>query len=205
MISDEIYDGLTYADVAARSIAAIPGLAGRTLLVDGFSKRYAMTGFRLGFGIVPPSLAAHITTLVINNTSCAPHFVQRAGLAALEGPQTCVSEFCETFRTRRDSFIPALGAVDGVAVPLPAGAFYAFADVRRALRPHGLTAHAFADRLLNEFGVAVLPGTDFGDGGEGFLRYSFAAAPSALAEAVELTRQCVASLGATNHPVGVAS
>jgi aspartate aminotransferase len=194
VISDEIYDGLTYGAATAPSIASFPGLAERTIIIDGFSKRYAMTGFRLGYGIMPTAVARHVTTLVINNTSCAPHFVQSAGLAALEGPQDCIATFRETFRTRRDSFVPALAAIPGMAAPSPAGAFYAFADVRAALARTGITSATFATRLLHEFGVAALPGTDFGGGGEGFLRYSFAAAPEALARAVERTRQCAESI-----------
>jgi aspartate/methionine/tyrosine aminotransferase len=194
VISDEIYDGLTYGPAATPSIAALPGLAARTIIVDGFSKRYAMTGFRLGYGIMPAPLARHVTTLVVNNTSCAPLFVQRAGLAALEGPQDCIAEFRETFRVRRDRFTGALGAIPGVAAPRPAGAFYAFADIREALAGRDATAATFATRLLHEFGVAALPGTDFGEGGEGFIRFSFAAATSALDEAADRTRQCVEAL-----------
>jgi aspartate/methionine/tyrosine aminotransferase len=194
VISDEIYDGLTYEAGGSPSFAAIPELKDRTIVIDGFSKRYAMTGFRLGFGIVPPGLAGHITSLIINNTSCAPHFVQRAGLAALEGPQDCIAEFREAFRARRDMFTAALDVIPGVAAPRPAGAFYAFADVREALERAGISTGALATRLLHEFGVAALPGTDFGPGGEGFLRFSFASAPALLERSAGLFRQCIESL-----------
>jgi aspartate/methionine/tyrosine aminotransferase len=194
VISDEIYNKLTYEADDSPSFAAIPGLQDRTIVIDGFSKRYAMTGFRLGFGIVPPDLARHITSLIINNTSCAPHFVQRAGLAALEGPQDCIVEFREAFRARRNMFTAALGAIPGVASPRPAGAFYAFADVRVALERAAISSAELATRLLHEFGVAALPGTDFGPGGEGFLRFSFAAAPALLERAAGLFRTCVETL-----------
>jgi aminotransferase len=143
---------------------------------------------------VPPDLARHITSLIINNTSCAPHFVQRAGLAALEGPQDCIVEFREAFRARRNMFTAALGAIPGVASPRPAGAFYAFADVRVALERAAISSAELATRLLHEFGVAALPGTDFGPGGEGFLRFSFAAAPALLERAAGLFRTCVETL-----------
>lgn len=194
VISDEIYDGLTYEAGGSPSIAEIPGLKDRTIVIDGFSKRYAMTGFRLGFGIVPPGLARHITSLIINNTSCAPHFVQRAGLAALEGPQDCIVEFREAFRARRNMFTAALDLIPGVAAPRPAGAFYAFADVREALERAGISTGVLATRLLHDFGVAALPGTDFGPAGEGFLRFSFAAAPALLERAADLFGKCIESL-----------
>lgn len=194
VISDEIYDGLTYEAGGSPSIAEIPGLKDRTIVIDGFSKRYAMTGFRLGFGIVPPGLARHITSLIINNTSCAPHFVQRAGLAALEGPQDCIVEFREAFRARRNMFTAALDLIPGVTAPRPAGAFYAFADVREALERAGISTGVLATRLLHDFGVAALPGTDFGPAGEGFLRFSFAAAPALLERAAGLFGKCIESL-----------
>ena len=194
VITDEIYTGLTYGVDGARSIAALPGLKDRTIVIDGFSKRYSMTGFRLGFGIVPRRLTSHVTSLIINNTSCAPHFVQRAGVAALAGPQDCIAEFREAFRARRDTFTAALSAIPGVAAPRPAGAFYAFADVREALERAGISTGELATRLLHEFGVAALPGTDFGPGGDGFLRFSFASAPVLLARAAERVRECVAGL-----------
>jgi aspartate/methionine/tyrosine aminotransferase len=197
VITDEIYHGLTYGApgaAGAPSIAALPGLKERTIVIDGFSKRYAMTGFRLGFGIVPRRLTKDVTALIINNTSCAPHFVQRAGLAALEGPQDCIAEFRDAFRARRDTFTAALGAIPGVIAPRPAGAFYAFADVRGALARAGISTGELATRLLHEFGVAALPGTDFGPGGEGFLRFSFASAPPLLARAAERVSRCITSL-----------
>lgn len=196
VITDEIYDGLTYGDALTPSIASLPGLRERTIIIDGFSKRYAMTGFRLGFGIVPRALTERITALIINNTSCAPHFVQKAGVAALEGPQDCIAIFREEFRARRDAFSAKLERIPGVAAPLPAGAFYTFADVRAAIEPAGLSIGAFATRLLHDHGVAALPGTDFGPGGDGFLRFSFAAAPALLDRAAERVARCVAGLDA---------
>jgi len=196
VITDEIYDGLTYTGAGLPSIASLPGLREGTIVIDGFSKRYAMTGFRLGFGIVPRALTEQVTALLINNTSCAPPFVQRAGLAALEGPQDCIAEFREAFRARRDAFSAKLERIPGVAAPLPSGAFYSFSDVRKPLEAAGLSIGALATRLLYEHGVAALPGTDFGPGGDGFLRFSFASAPKLLDRAAERIRGCFESLEA---------
>jgi aspartate/methionine/tyrosine aminotransferase len=153
-----------------------------------------MTGFRLGFGLMPRDVARHVTTLVINNTSCAPHFVQLAGLAALTGSQRCIAEYRTEFRERRDDFIAALDLAGEITTPLPEGAFYAFTDVRPTLARADITLRELTSRLLHDFGVAALPGTDFGAGGDGFIRFSFAAAPALLRRAAERTRACVESL-----------
>ena len=172
-------------------------LAERTVVVDGFSKRYAMTGWRIGYAIVPEALADGFNQLIINSTSCAPHFVQLAGQAALEGPQDCVTHYRESFRARRAPFAAALNAIPGFTVPLPPGAFYLFADVKPLLQRTGLTSRQLADHLLVDANVAILPGTDFGAGGEGFLRFSIASAPALLEEAARRVGASVARLTAT--------
>src|SRR5205085_777026 len=134
------------------SIAALPGMLARTILVDGFSKAYAMTGWRLGWGLFPAALAPHAIRLVINSNTCTAAFVQEAGIAALRGPQDVVDAMVAQFRKRRDALVSRLGRIPGVRCHAPAGAFYAFPDVRGLPIP----AAALADRLLEEEGVALL-------------------------------------------------
>jgi aspartate aminotransferase len=188
VISDEIYNGLAYdfPGGGSPSAAAVPGLLDRTIIIDGFSKRWSMTGWRLGFGIVPTAIYDDLLALVINNTSCAPPFIQRGGLAAISGPQDVVHALRNSLDARRKSFTAGLNAIPGVRCAPVAGAFYAFADVRALLKRSGLSTEAFQERLLQEYGVAGCPGTDFGTGGEGFIRFSFATAAPKLERALEL-------------------
>jgi aspartate aminotransferase len=188
VISDEIYSGLAYdhPDGISPSAAAVPGLLDRTIIVDGFSKRWSMTGWRLGFGVIPAALHDDLVALVINNTSCAPPFIQRGGLAALEAPQDVVHALRDSLRARRDRFVAGLNAIPGIRCAPISGAFYAFADVRELLRKSGLGTEAFQSKLLQEYGVAGCPGTDFGPGGDGFIRFSFATAAPKLERALEL-------------------
>lgn len=193
VLSDEVYGRLVFAATQG-SIAARPGLAARTVLVDSFSKTYAMTGWRLGYGVMPAALAEHVATLVINNTSCTPPFVQHAGVAALTGPQRCVDDLVARLRVTRDALVRGLGAIDGIAVAEPAAAFYAFPDVSALLDTSGLTIEAFASLLLEEYGVAVLAGTGFGPGGAHRLRFSYATTPERIATAVDRVRACAARI-----------
>jgi aspartate/methionine/tyrosine aminotransferase len=162
----------------------------RTIIVDGFSKSYAMTGWRLGWGLFPAALAPHAVRLMINSNTCTATFVQRAGLAALTGPQDPVREMIAEFRRRRDAFIARLRGIPGVRCSSPAGAFYAFPDVRGLPVP----AAALADRLLEEEGVAVLDGAGFGERGAGHLRFSFANSLANLEEAAGRFGRLVARL-----------
>jgi aspartate/methionine/tyrosine aminotransferase len=195
VISDEVYGRIRY-DRRADSIAALPGMLERTIIVDSFSKTYAMTGWRLGFGVLPAALVERVTTLVVNGTSCTPPFVQLAGLAALTGPQDTVTAAVARLERRRDWLVDGLNGLPGVRCARPAGAFYAFPDVRQVERRAGggLTTRQLAALLLEEYGVAVLPGTDFGPGGEGHLRLSFAVSPANLDLALERMRECVSDL-----------
>jgi aspartate aminotransferase len=188
VLSDEIYSQLLFEGWHT-SIASLPGMASRTIVVDGFSKAYAMTGWRLGFGVVPKRLVDAVERLIVNTTSCAPAFIQLAGLAALEGPQDCVREMAREFQGRRNEFVAGLNQLPDYSCPLPRGAFYAFPRVSDLLRRLERTTESFAELLLEEFGIACLPGTAFGPGGAEHLRFSFANSRPVLQRALDLLRQ----------------
>lgn len=204
VVADEIYARHVYPDAPRApdaapvhpSIAALPGMAERTVVVDGVSKAYAMTGWRLGYGHVPARLVAPATALLTHNASCTATFVQHAGVAALTGPQDAVAAQTAELRRRRDWLVAALNAVEGVRCALPPGAFYAFPDVTRALAGTGHTAETLARRLLHEHGVACVPGSAFGPAGAGHLRLAYTAATDDLAFAVDGVRACVGALRA---------
>jgi aspartate aminotransferase len=193
VISDEVYGRLRFDD-RVDSIAALPGMLERTIIVDSFSKSYAMTGWRLGFGVLPAALVERVATLIVNGTSCTPPFVQLAGLAALTGPQDAVTTAVARLERGRDWLVDGLNGLPGVRCARPAGAFYAFPDVRLVEKRAALSTRQLAARLLEEYGVAVLPGTDFGPGGAGHLRLSFAVSPADLDLALERIRECVSDL-----------
>jgi aspartate aminotransferase len=181
VLTDEIYGELVY-DGEHRSIALEDGMAERTILLDGFSKTFAMTGWRLGYGVFPRSLVDPVTKLVTNSVSCTATFVQRAGTAALTSRPPEVDRMIAEFRLRRDAVVKGLSAVPGITCRAPQGAFYVFPNVRGL----GLsTSSEVADRLLNEAGVATLAGTCFGAAGEGYLRLSYANSLANLTKAVE--------------------
>src|SRR5439155_705676 len=170
VLTDEIYGELVY-DGEHRSIAVEDGMAERTILLDGFSKTFAMTGWRLGYGVFPRPLVEPVARLVTNSVSCTATFVQRAGAAALSSRPPEVDRMIAEFRRRRDAVVKGLNAVPGITCRVPQGAFYVFPNVRGI----GLRSSAeVADRLLNEAGVATLAGTCFGAAGEGYLRLSYA-------------------------------
>jgi aspartate aminotransferase len=169
VIADEIYARLAF-DAPVISIASLPGMAERTVICDGFSKTYALTGWRLGFGIMPEALAERVELLLTHSIGCTATFTQFAGLAAISGPQDQVDSMVAEYKRRRDRFVAGLNAIPGIKCRLPQGAFYAFPNITA----FGRTASWLADYLLEEAGVAVLSGTDFGVGGEGYLRLSFA-------------------------------
>ena len=183
VISDEIYSRLYFTEPPF-SIASIEGMREKTIILDGYSKAYAMTGWRLGYGVMPEWLAEAVNQLMVNSNSCTASFTQRAGLAAIEGPQECVAEMVAEFKRRRDIFCPALNDVPGFRCALPAGAFYAFANVQGT----GIDSKQLAHMLLNEAGVACLDGGGFGDQGRGYLRFSYANSLENLQEAVRRIR-----------------
>ena len=180
ILSDEIYKDIIYRD-RHHSIASLPGMLDRTIILDGFSKSYAMTGWRLGYGIFPPVILPHIIKLAANSVSCAASFTQRAAIQALEGPQEPVRQMVAELRRRRDLIVEGLRSIPGVACPEPEGAFYAFPSVKGT----GISSDDFQERALNEIGVALLSGTAFGEHGQGYLRLSYANSQENLRKALD--------------------
>jgi aspartate/methionine/tyrosine aminotransferase len=189
VLADEIYGRIVYEGEHV-SLASLPGLAERTIVLDGFSKTYAMTGWRLGYAIVPEPLLAPFARLIINSVSCTSSFSQLAAVEALTGPQDTVEAMVEEFRARRGLIVDGLNGISGISCRLPAGAFYAFPDVSAT----GLDGSAFADRLLDETGVCVLAGTAFGQVGRDHIRISYANSRENLAEALLRIRGFVEGL-----------
>ncbi len=170
VLSDEIYLRLAFDDMDVPSIVTLPGMRERTVICDGFSKTYAMTGWRLGFGIMPESLAERVGLLLTHSIGCTATFTQYAGLEALTGPQAPVEAVVAEYQRRRDVLVAGLNDLPDVRCHRPQGAFYVFPNISA----YGLTSDEMADYLLDQAGVAVLPGTAFGAGGEGYLRLCFA-------------------------------
>jgi aspartate/methionine/tyrosine aminotransferase len=194
VVTDDIYSRLVYEGGRAPTVAAFAEARDRTLLIDGFSKTYAMTGYRLGYLVAPRAWMERLTTLAINGHTCVPPFVQRAGVAALTGPQDIVQQQLAAYRVRRDLLVAGLDALPGVRCPTPAGAFYVFPDFSELLARHGMTSREFARRLLEDHGVAAIDGRAFGPRGEGCLRFSFASAQADLDAAVARVRDAVNAL-----------
>jgi aspartate/methionine/tyrosine aminotransferase len=169
ILSDEIYSRLIY-DGDHFSIMSVPGFKERTILLDGFSKTYAMTGWRMGYGVMRPDLAVQIARLQTNATSCTASFTQIAGIEALRGDQSSVDKMSDEFKRRRDAFVAGLNKIKGFSCRLPKGAFYTFPNITKT----GWPSKKLADALLEEAGVACLSGTAFGEYGEGYLRFSVA-------------------------------
>ncbi len=183
VLSDEVYSRMLYEGDFA-SIASIPGMLERTILLDGLSKTYAMTGWRCGFAAVPEPLVEPLVRFFVNSTSCVPPFVQHAGIAALQGPQDGPEAMVEEFRRRRDVIVAGLNSLPGVACRVPRGAFYAFPNVSGVPS----SADELASRLLDEAGVAVLAGSAFGQVGTGNLRFSYANSDENLERALARIR-----------------
>lgn len=180
VLSDEIYCRILY-EGKHTSIASFPGMLDKTIILDGFSKTYAMTGWRLGYGVFPVQLARMVEQLQINATSCTSSFTQRAGLEALRGPQESVTKMVEEFRRRRDLIVEGLNRIPGFSCPVPRGAFYVFPNITGT----GKTSKELADKLLDTGGVACLAGTAFGEYGEGYLRFSYANSQANIKKALE--------------------
>jgi aspartate/methionine/tyrosine aminotransferase len=170
VLSDEVYWAIRYGAGEHASVLSVDGMADRTILLDGWSKTYAMTGWRLGFGVFPPALVEPITRLVINSVSCTSAFSQYAAIAALEGPWAPVEDMVAEFRRRRDVIVSGLNGIPGITCLQPQGAFYVFPNVTGT----GLPSGELAARLLQDAGVAALSGTAFGKYGEGYMRFSYA-------------------------------
>jgi aspartate/methionine/tyrosine aminotransferase len=186
VLSDEVYWALRY-DGDHHSVLDVDGMAERTILLDGWSKTFAMTGWRLGFGVFPQPLIEPVTRLVINSVSCTSAFSQHAAIAALEGPWDDVDTMLDAFRERREVIVSGLNAVPGVSCVEPGGAFYAFPNITEL----GQSASTLADRLLEEAGVACLPGTAFGAYGEGHLRFSYANSVENIQRALDAFKNLV--------------
>ena len=191
VVTDEIYGRILYDGHEHVSLASLPGMAERTIILDGFSKTFAMTGWRLGYAVVPESLIPTYGQLVINTISCAPTFAQVGAVAALEGPQDDVEAMVVEFKARRDLIVAGLNDVPGIRCATPVGAFYAFPDVSGT----GLTGAEMAERLLQEAGVCVLAGTAFGGVGVDHVRISYANSRENLTEALGRIRAFVDGLG----------
>jgi len=192
VLADEIYKSFLY-DGEFASITRFPGMKDLVIILDGFSKAYAMTGWRLGYGVMPRDLAEHVTRLMVNTNSCTASFTQWAGIAALQGDQMPVATMVAEFKRRRDIVVAGLNELPGVSCRSPRGAFYVFPNVKKVGRPSAEVAEA----LLNEGGVAVLGGTAFGEHGEGYLRLSYANSEANIRKALERMRPVLARLSGT--------
>lgn len=188
-LSDEIYSRVIY-DGEATSIASFPGMKEKTIILDGFSKIYAMTGWRLGYGVMDAGLAAQIAKLMVNSNSCTAAFTQVAGVTALTADQGPSLEMVQTFCKRRDRVVELLNEIEGISCKTPRGAFYVFPNVKELGQPSALLAR----QLLNEAGVAVLSGTAFGGHGEGYLRISYATSMEELEEGLARIGRAVESI-----------
>jgi len=180
VLSDEIYSRLLFKGEHF-SMMSVPGMQERTILLDGFSKTYAMTGWRMGYGVMRADLATHITRLMTNSNSCTATFTQMAGIEALRGDQSSVDQMCAEFKRRRDVVVDGLNKIKGFSCRMPKGAFYVFPNITKT----GWKSKPLADALLEQAGVAALSGTAFGDFGEGYLRFSVANSLENLQQALE--------------------
>ncbi len=187
VLSDEVYEQILYEGEHV-SIASLPEMQSHTILLDGFSKTYAMTGWRLGYGVMPTALAEQVTKLMVNSNSCTAAFTQLAGIAALTGPQDDTQTMVAAFRERRDVIVAGLNQIPGFRCAQPAGAFYAFPNVEDT----GMSSKALADYLLEEAGVAVLSGDGFGRHGQGYIRFSYANSVENIQRALGRIEQAVA-------------
>ena len=186
ILSDEIYSKILY-DTKFHSVTSADQAKQRSILLDGFSKAYAMTGWRLGYIVGPEPLIEKLVTLTVNAFSCTPEFVQRAGIAALTGSQNQLLQMMSTFRERRDAIVSGLNEIPGFSCKIPEGAFYAWPNITET----GLSSQEMATKLLQEAGVACLPGTAFGPGGEGYLRFSYATSEDNIYRAIASIKQAI--------------
>ncbi len=190
VLSDDIYTRLVYTHEPVKNIMTLPGMKERTIIMDGFSKTYAMTGWRLGYAVMPRHLADKVGLLITHSVGCTAAFTQIAGIEALTGDQEQVEKVRQTFQERRDLIVKGLNAVPGVTCRMPQGAFYVFPNIKS----FGLSSDEMANYLLEEAGVALLPGTSFGPMGEGYLRLTFCNSLEAIKEALELMKRALAKL-----------
>ncbi|MDQ3704494.1 MAG: pyridoxal phosphate-dependent aminotransferase [Chloroflexota bacterium] len=200
VLADEIYSEIVY-EGEHHTILSFPGMEERTILLDGFSKTFAMTGWRLGYGVFPPEMVPHVSRLIINSVSCTSTFSQRAAIAALTGPRDDVNHMLQAFAERRELVYEGLNNIPGFSCNRPAGAFYAFPNITGT----GMNSRAYADYLLTEADVAVLPGTSFGAFGEGYIRISFANSADNLREAMRRIEEANRRLPSLKAEAGAAT
>ena len=184
ILSDEIYERMSYGK-RPLSISSLPGMLEKTIILDGFSKTYAMTGWRMGYGVMPGWLVEAVNKLMVNSNSCTASFTQRAGIAAIDGPQDDAEAMIAEFKKRRDMFVAGLNSIKGFRCRVPEGAFYAFPNVKDT----GIPSKQLANDLLNIAGVACLDGACFGEYGTGYLRFSYANSMQNLEEALNRIRK----------------
>ena len=189
VLTDEVYHRILY-EGDHHSIASVPGMHEQTILLNGFSKTYAMTGWRLGYGVMREDLAQQVAKMMTNSNSCTCSFTQMAGVEALQGPQDEVSKMVAEFRRRRDVIVDGLNAIEGISCKKPKGAFYVFPNVKEI----GWDCKKLADYLLQEVGVAVLSGLSFGKHGEGYLRLSYANSVENIQEALQRIDQGISTI-----------
>lgn len=190
VLSDEIYMRIVYDGLQVPSIVQLPGMMERTIIVDGFSKTYAMTGWRLGYGIMPEGLAAKMDLLLTHSVGCSAHFTQIAGLEAIRGPQDRVLEVVKEYQSRRDLIVSGLNSIPGIRCQKPEGAFYVFPNIQS----FGVSSNDLAEYLLDEAGVAVLPGTSFGEFGEGYIRLSYSTSQENIVAGLDCIKSALGKL-----------
>lgn len=190
VISDEIYSRVAYDGATVPSIASLPGMMERTVIVDGFSKTYAMTGWRLGYGIMPKDLAQVVQLLLTHSVGCTAQFVQVAGVEALTGPQDQVDTVVAEYQKRRDAIVDGLNTIPGITCQRPQGAFYVFPNIKAI----GMSSSDLADFILEKAGVAVLPGSSFGACGEGYLRLTYSNSIENIKQALSQINEAVQNI-----------
>ena len=195
VMTDELYTRIVYDGLEAPSIATLPGMRERTIIVDGFSKTYSMTGWRLGYGIMPKSLAERVDLLLTHSVGSTAHFTQFAGLEAVTGPQEKVDEMLAEYQRRRDVIVDGLNALPGFTCQKPQGAFYAFPNITGT----GKSSSELANFILEQAGVALLPGNAFGEYGEGYLRLSYANSIENIEKGLERIRKVLHQFGRHSH------
>jgi aspartate/methionine/tyrosine aminotransferase len=189
VLSDEIYSGMQYEGTPV-SIASLPGMQDLTIILDGFSKLYAMTGWRLGYAVAPRSVIEHFTKLMANSASCTASFVQIAGVAALRGPQEPSQRMVAEFRRRRETVVTGMNDIQGLHCTMPSGAFYVFPNIQALQR----SSAEVAARLLDEAGIACLAGTAFGSYGEGYLRFSYASSEDNIRNMINILNKYISEM-----------
>jgi aspartate/methionine/tyrosine aminotransferase len=190
VISDEIYSRLVYDGIKVPSISEVPGMSERTIIVDGFSKTYAMTGWRLGYAIMPEQLADRVELLLTHSVGCTATFTQIAGIIALTSSQEMVDAVVEEYQHRRDYIVNGLNVIPKISCQVPQGAFYVFPNIKST----GVPSSQLAQQLLEKAGVVVLPGTDFGQHGEGYLRLCYATSIENINHALERIERYISNL-----------